>query len=157
MGMKEGIISNQKRDAVDSAIFCTIAASDPVGFLKGTIQAFDELLERTVFPGYFVTIGKTDDLSDEYTHGIFRNGTGLTFVRFDWLFHGFSVTESVVLVPEFPVLYDEGLDDRKLISEEFLVLRAADLVMNPLFQRNISEDKENKPADLLILFLNDSK
>ena len=69
----------------------------------------------------------------------------------------FSVTESVVLVPEFPVLFDEGLDDRKLISEEFLVLRAVNFVMSPLFQRNISADKENKPADLLMLFLNDSK
>lgn len=84
------------------------------------------------------------------------NGAGLTFVSFDW-FHGFSVTESVVLVPEYPVLFDEGLDDRKLISEEFLVLRAVDFIMSPLFQRNISADKENKPADLLILFLNDVK
>ena len=89
-------------------------------------------------------------------HDIFRNGAGLTFVSFDW-FHGFSVTESVVLVPEYPVLFDEGLDDRKLISEEFLVLRAVDFIMSPLFQRNISADKENKPADLLILFLNDVK
>ena len=56
-----------------------------------------------------------------------------------------------------PVLFDEGLDDRKLISEEFLVLRAVDFIMSPLFQRNISADKENKPADLLILFLNDVK
>ena len=58
---------------------------------------------------------------------------------------------------EYPVLFDEGLDDRKLISEEFLVLRAVDFIMSPLFQRNISADKENKPADLLILFLNDVK
>ena len=125
---------------------------------------------------YFLTINKglAADLTFELTastgiivdvlmwspakraHDIFRNGAGLTFVSFDW-FHGFSVTESVVLVPEYPVLFDEGLDDRKLISEEFLVLRAVDFIMSPLFQRNISADKENKPADLLILFLNDVK
>ena len=82
--------------------------------------------------------------------------TLLTFLSF-YRFHGFAITEQVVFVPESPVLFDEGFDDRKLISEEFLVLRAVDFIMSPLFQRNISADKENKPADLLILFLNDVK
>ena len=94
--------------------------------------------------------------STKRTYGLLRNGAGLTLLSFD-RFHGFAITEQVVFVPESPVLFDEGFDDRKLISEEFLVLRTVDFIMSPLFQRNISADKENKPADLLILFLNDSK
>lgn len=66
MRTQEVIISNPKRDAVDSAIFCAIAAGGAVGFLKGTIQAFDELLKWAEFLGYFIVIGKTNDLGDEY-------------------------------------------------------------------------------------------
>ena len=54
-------------------------------------------------------------------------------------------------------LFDEGLDDRQFVREEFLILRAVDFIMGPLFERDVSADKENKPADLAILFLNDSK
>ena len=92
----------------------------------------------------------------ERTYGIFRNGAGLTILGFD-RFHGFAITEPVVFVPELPVLFGEGFDDGKLISEELLIFGAVEFVMGPLFQRDISADKENKPADLLMLFLNDSK
>lgn len=50
---------------MDGAIFCTIATGNAIGFLKGTIQAFDELLERAVFLRYFIVICKTNDLSDK--------------------------------------------------------------------------------------------
>ena len=78
------------------------------------------------------------------------------FTVFDRL-EGFPIAETVILVPEFPVLFDEGLDDRQFVREEFLILRAVDFIMGPLFERDVSADKENKPADLAILFLNDSK
>lgn len=61
------------------------------------------------------------------------------------------------IVPEQPVLFDERLNDRQLIREEFLVFGAVDLIMSPLFERNVSADKENKPANSVVLFLNDSK
>ena len=92
----------------------------------------------------------------ERTYGIFRNGASLAFLGFD-RFDGFAITQAVILVPEQPVLFDEGFDDGKLISEELLIFGAVEFVMSPLFQRDISADKENKPADLLMLFLNDSK
>ena len=94
--------------------------------------------------------------STKRTYGLLRNGAGLTLLSFD-RFHGFAITESVVLVPELPILFDKRLDDGKLIGKKFLVFGAVEFIMSPLFQRNISADKENKPADLLILFLNDSK
>ena len=49
MGPQEVIISNPKRDTVDSTTFCTIAAGDAVGFFEGTIQVLDELLEGAEF------------------------------------------------------------------------------------------------------------
>ena len=94
--------------------------------------------------------------STKRTYGLLRNGAGLTLLSFD-RFHGFAITESVVLVPELPILFDKRLDDGKLIGKKFLVFGAVEFIMSPLFQRNISADKENKPADLLILFLNDVK
>ena len=92
----------------------------------------------------------------ERTYGICRCGTRLAFLSFHRL-EGFPIAETVILVPEFPVLFDEGLDDRQFVREEFLILRAVDFIMGPLFERDVSADKENKPADLAILFLNDSK
>ena len=89
-------------------------------------------------------------------YGICWDCTLLAFVRLD-RFYGFAIAETVILVPEFPVLFDEGLDDRQFVREEFLILRAVDFIMGPLFERDVSADKENKPADLAILFLNDVK
>lgn len=56
-----------------------------------------------------------------------------------------------------PVLFEEWLDDGKLVHKEFLILGAAEIVMCPQFGRDVSADKEDKPADLLRLFLNDVK
>ena len=65
MRAQEVIISNPKRDAVDSAVLCTISAGDTVGFLEGTVQALNELFERAEFFRYFIVICKADDLSDK--------------------------------------------------------------------------------------------
>ena len=80
----------------------------------------------------------------------------LAFLGFHRL-EGFSIAETIILVPEFPVLLDERFDDRQLVCKELLILRAVDLIMSPLLERDISADKENKPADLAILLLNDVK
>ena len=92
----------------------------------------------------------------ERTYGICRYGTRLAFLSFHRL-EGFPIAEAVILVPEFPVLLDERFDDWKLVREELLILRAVDFIMSPLLERDISADKENKPADLAILLLNDVK
>ena len=92
----------------------------------------------------------------ERAYRIFGNRAGFAFLGFDRL-DRLAIAETIVFVPELPVLFDERFYDRQFISEEFLVFRAVYFIMSPLFQRNISADKENKPADLLMLFLNDVK
>ena len=92
----------------------------------------------------------------ERAYGIRGNRARFAFVRLDW-FYGFAVAETVVLVPEQPVLLDERLDNRQLIRKELLIFWAVEFIMSPLFERDISADKKNKPADLLILFLNNVK
>ena len=44
----------------------------------------------------------------------------------------------------------QGLfDDRELVREELLVFRAVKLLMSPLLERDVSTEKENKPAEEL--------
>ncbi len=76
-----------------------------------------------------------------------------------WLdgFYGFAIAEEVVSVPKLPVLFEEWLDDRELIREELLIFRAVEFIVSPLLKRNVSANKKNEPAELLILFLNDFK
>lgn len=92
----------------------------------------------------------------ERTYGIHRDITGFAFLRPDW-FYSLAIAEAVVFIPELPVLFDERFDNGQFIGKEFLVLWAVELIIGPLFERNVSADKENKPANLLILFLNDVK
>ena len=61
--------------------------------------------------------------STKRANGIFRNRACLTLLSFD-RFDGFAITESVVFVPELLVLFDKGLNDRKLIGKELLVFGA---------------------------------
>lgn len=92
----------------------------------------------------------------ERADGISRNVTWFAFLRFDW-FYGFAVAEEVVFVPELPVLFEEWFDDREFIREELLIFRAVEFIMGPLLKRDVSANKKNEPANLLILFLNDFK
>ena len=92
----------------------------------------------------------------EGTYGIIRNGASLAFLRFH-RFDSFAIAKTVIRIPELPVLFDEGFNDRQLIGEEFLLFWAVYFIVSPLLERDVSADKENKPADLFVLFLNDSK
>lgn len=92
----------------------------------------------------------------ERAYGIHRNITVFPFLRLNW-FYSLAIAEPVVFIPELPVLFDEWLDNRQFIGKEFLVPGAVEFVMSPLLERNVSADKENKPANLFVLFLNDSK
>lgn len=91
----------------------------------------------------------------ERADGICGDAVGFAFVWADWRY-GLAVAEAVIFVPELPVP-DERFDDGKFIREEFLVLWAVEFIMSPLFERDVFADEENKPADLFVLFLNDSK
>ena len=92
----------------------------------------------------------------EGADGIWRNVTGFAFV---WLnrFYGFAVAEAVVFVPELPVLFDKRFDDREFVCEELLVFRAMEFFMCPLLERDVSADKHDQPAVLLIKVLNKLK
>ena len=145
-------------------IFYRLKGMTAVGTLKLKWSSYFLAIDKGLAADFAFELSTTTSIvvdvlmrsSAKRARDIFRNSTVFTFLSF-YRFHGFAITEQVVFVPESPVLFDEGFDDRKLISEEFLVLRTVDFIMSPLFQRNISADKENKPADLLILFLNDVK
>lgn len=89
-------------------------------------------------------------------YGIRWDCTLPAFVRLD-RFYGFAIAETIVFVPELPVLLDKRLDNRELIRKELLIFWTVKFIMSPLFERDISADKENKLADLAILFLNDIK
>ncbi len=92
----------------------------------------------------------------ERADSICWNVTGVAFPGPD-RFYRFAIAEMIIFIPELPVLFDKRLDNGQLIGKEFLVLWAVEFVMSPLPERDVSADKENKPADLLILFLNDVK
>lgn len=92
----------------------------------------------------------------ERAYGIHRNITGFAFLRLNW-FYSLAIAEAVVFIPELPVLFDEWFDNGQLIGKEFLVLGAVEVIMSPLLERDVSADKENKPGNLFVLFLNDSK
>ncbi len=62
-------------------------------------------------------------------------------MRLNW-FYSIAIAETVVFIPELPVLFDEWLDNGQLISKEFLILGAVELVMSSLLERNVSTDKE---------------
>ena len=92
--------------------------------------------------------------SAKRAYSIFWDGLTITTLnRFDRL----SILPLIVFEKELPILFDEGFDDRKLVNLEFLILRGVRIIESPLFQRNISADKVNKPADLLMLVLNKVK
>ena len=69
----------------------------------------------------------------------------------------FAIAETIVFVLELPVLLDEGFDNGQLVGKKLLVFGAVEFIVSPLLERDVSADKENKPADLAILFLNDVK
>ena len=64
MGAQKIVVGNPKRGAVNSTIVSLVAAGDTVGFLKGAVQAFNDLLERAVLLGNLIVIGKPYDLGD---------------------------------------------------------------------------------------------
>lgn len=56
----------------------------------------------------------------------------------------FAILLLRVLKKEFPVLFDKGFDNRKLINLKLLILWRMGIVESPLFEWNISADKVNE-------------
>ena len=87
----------------------------------------------------------------ERAEGIFGNGLAVTALdRFD----GLAVLPLVVFKEELPVLLDERLDDGQFVDGEFLVFWGMGVVESPLSERDVSADKLDQPAVLLIKVLN---
>lgn len=72
------------------------------------------------------------------TDGIF--GNGLAIAALD-RFNGFTILPLIVFGKKLVVLFDKGLDDRKLINLKFLIFRRMETVESPLFKRDISANK----------------
>ena len=61
---EEVVVGDPERDIVVRAVVVVVAALDAVGLLVGTVQAFDQLLERPELRGDGIVVGKADDLRD---------------------------------------------------------------------------------------------
>ena len=89
------------------------------------------------------------------TADIFRD---ITLVMPADRFKLFAIPQAVVFQKVFPVPALRGgtdiADERRFIDAELLVFRGAGIVEGPLFKRDISADKRDKPAVLLIKVLN---
>ena len=58
---------------------------------------------------------------------------------------------------ETAVLFEKGADARKLVHLELLVLWRVRIIKGLLFEGEISADKSNQPAVLLVKILNNGK
>jgi hypothetical protein len=73
-------------------------------------------------------------------------------------FDRLTVLPGVIAVEILPVPILMVIDDlRKLIDFELLILGGMGIVISPLFKWDVSTDKVNQPAVLLIKILNDLK
>ena len=72
MRPEEVVISHPERDAVVGTILGPVSAGDAVGFFKGAVQAFDDLLEGSEFFRDLIVIGEPDDLGDEDIPFLFK-------------------------------------------------------------------------------------
>jgi hypothetical protein len=90
-----------------------------------------------------------------------RAGTVLRNIAFDTAkdrLNSFVVTLLVVRNKIFPIPILFIRDDFwKLIYFEFLILWRMGIIKSPLFERNISANKVNKPTNLFMLVLNKLK
>ena len=87
----------------------------------------------------------------ERADDIFRDGPAVSSLhRLD----GFFVAPKVVLEEKLPVLFDEGFDMRQFIDFELLIFGRMGILIGPLLERDISADKVDQPAVLLVKMLN---
>ena len=79
----------------------------------------------------------------------------IAFFTTKYRFYGLAIALAVVRNKIFPVPFLlVGYDFRKLINFELLILWRMRIIERPLFKRNVSTDKLNKPANLFMLVLN---
>ena len=64
MGTQEVVVGNPEGEVIVGAFDAVESVCFPVRGFVGTVEPFDHLLERTVFCGYSIVVGKSDDLGD---------------------------------------------------------------------------------------------
>ena len=69
VGAQEVIVSDPEDKVIAGAVDVVKAVGGPIGGLVGTVEPFDHLLERAVFFGNSIVVGKTNDLCDPERKG----------------------------------------------------------------------------------------
>ena len=70
VGTQKVIVCNPKSKVIVGTVDVVKSVRFPVGSLVGAVQAFDHLLERTIFSGNSIVVGKTKDLGDVEVKGV---------------------------------------------------------------------------------------
>lgn len=65
MRTKKVIVCHPEGYTVAGTVSCTVTTGNTVRLLKGAVESFDKLFERTEFFGYLIVIGQADHLGDK--------------------------------------------------------------------------------------------
>ena len=84
-------------------------------------------------------------------YSFFRNRFTVTALNF---LYRFTVFPLIVFEKELPILFNKSSDDRELVDLKFLIFWRVGIIESPLLEGDISADKINKPAVLLVKVLN---
>ena len=104
--------------------------SDRSGCLFAGCECLTADLALILSIGTIVVIDVMMRSAAEWANSIFGNGSPVSALnRFD----RFLIFPKIVFQKELPILFNEGIDDRKLIRSKLLILWRMDFVMSPLF------------------------
>ena len=104
----------------------------------------------------FGTVVAVEVLGRSVTAGAVRIGRDPAFAAPADRLQLTAVVRALVFTPEvLPVLLLQRDDPGKLIRFELLVLWGVDLIVSPLPERDVSADKTEKPAFLIIKIIDD--
>ena len=101
-----------------------------------------------------VIVEKVMRCTAQRTDNIFRDRAAVSALN---RLNGFAILPEVVFQEKLPVLFDKGSDVREFVNFEFLILWGVGIVKDPLLEWDVSADKTNQPAVLLVKILNNRK
>ena len=101
-----------------------------------------------------VIVEKVMGCTAQRTDNIFRDRAAVSALN---RLNGFAILPEVVFQEKLPVLFDKGSDVREFVNFEFLILWGVGIVKAPLLEWDVSADKTNQPAFLLVKILNNRK
>ena len=101
-----------------------------------------------------VIVDKVMGCTAQRTDNIFRDRAAVSALN---RLNRFAILPEVVFQEELPVLFDKGSDAREFVNFEFVIFGRVGIVKGPLLERDVSADKTNQPAVLLVKILNNRK